>query len=296
MAMYHVKGLGKNAYKFFGPEIGTVESSRIQIESCLRTALAAREFELYFQPQYRMDRSLVGFEALLRWNSPKLGMVSPAVFIPVAEQTGLIVPIGQWVLEEACRQIAAWSAAGHTAFRVAVNVSAFQFAREDFPESVAQFLRVMGISPERIELELTETAIMTDISKSSAQLRELRDLGLAVWIDDFGTGYSSLSYLQRLPVDGIKIDQSFVKDLSSDPVSALPMIEAIVNLAHNLNLRVMAEGVETEEQLQFLRDASCDLAQGYLFSRALPGAEATAVLASQQETAKTNAEELLVLR
>ena len=295
VAMYHVKRLGKNAFRFFGPEIGTLESNRVQIESCLRTALAAREFEVHYQPQYRLDGELTGFEALLRWRSPTLGTVSPALFIPIAEETGLVIPIGQWVLEEACRQTAAWIAAGYADFRVAVNVSAFQFARADFPESVAHFLRVMGIPPQRIELELTETVIMTDVAKSSAQLQELRELGLAVWIDDFGTGYSSLSYLQRLPVDGIKIDQSFVRGLTGDPSSALPMIEAIVNLAHNLNLRVIAEGVETQEQLQFLRNSGCDLAQGFLFHPALAAQSATDLLAARDARSRSYPEEVLVL-
>ena len=293
MAMYSVKRLGKNAYSFFGPEIGNVESGRIEIESCLRTALSSREFEVYYQPQYRLDRRLTGFEALLRWNSPRLGIVSPSVFIPIAEETGLIIPIGQWVLEEACRQTAAWNAQGYTGFRVAVNVSAFQFARTDFPQNVAQFLHVMGVPPQQIELELTETAIMTNVAKSSAQLRELRELGLAVWIDDFGTGYSSLSYLQRLPVDGIKIDQSFVKDLGKEQSSALPMIEAIVKLAHTLNLRVIAEGVETEEQLRYLQDSGCDLAQGYLFNRALAVPQATALLENELGLVTANSEEAL---
>ena len=250
----------------------------MEIESHLRNALANREFELYYQPQFRLDRSLAGFEALLRWTNPKLGSVSPARFIPVAESAGIIVSIGQWVLEEACRQTAEWNAAGFSGFRMAVNVSAFQFARTDFAADVAHLLALTNIAPHQLELELTETAIMQDVSKSSAQLRRLRESGVTVSIDDFGTGYSSLSYLQRLPVDAIKIDQSFVRDLSTDCSGSLKMIHAIVDLGHDLHLRVVAEGVETEEQLHHVRSAGCDLAQGFLFDRPLTKNNATLLL------------------
>jgi len=291
IAMYHVKRQGKNAHNFFVPEMATRESKRIEIESHLRNALANQEFELYYQPQVRLDGGLTGFEALLRWTNPKIGTVSPSRFIPIAEATGLIIPIGQWVLEEACRQLAEWTAAGFQGFRMAVNVSTFQFARADFAASVAHLLAVMRIEPRRFELELTETAIMKDIARSSAQLRKLRESGVTIAIDDFGTGYSSLSYLQRLPVDAIKIDQSFVRSLGISPSSSLPMVQAIANLAHDLNLLVVAEGVETEEQLGYLRTVGCDLAQGYLFDEPLTKHKATMLLATSRNQMATGPEE-----
>ena len=292
MAMYQAKGLGKNSYHFFVPEMADLELDRVEIEIQLKTALAGREFEVYYQPQYRLDRSLAGFEALLRWTNSKLGSVSPGRFIPIAEATGLIAPIGQWVLEEACRQMSEWADLGFENFRMAVNVSAYQFARADFPESVAQVLRKRGISPDRLELELTETAIMGDVAKSASQLCEIRNLGMDVSIDDFGTGYSSLSYLQRLPVDAIKIDRSFVQALSASPQSSLTMIQAIVNLAHDLNLRVVGEGVETEEQLRHLQQVRCDLTQGYLLDRPLTARAAMELL--ERQAAKP--EEVLALQ
>ena len=278
IAMYSVKRMGKNAHSFFAPAMATSEADRIVIETHLRNALAAREFELLYQPQFHLDRTLAGFEALLRWTNPTLGAVSPSRFIPVAESTGLIVSIGDWVLEEACRQTAGWIAAGFANFRMAVNVSARQFARPDFPATVSRHLRNSGVAPHKIELELTETAIMSEIAKSSSQLLEVRESGVAVAIDDFGTGYSSLSYLQRLPVDAIKIDQSFVQGLGTGPSNSLTMIQAIVNLAHDLHLRVIAEGVETEEQLEVLQSLHCDVAQGFLLGTPLSVHDATALL------------------
>ena len=294
IAMYHVKRVGKNAHTFFVHGMADVEGGRAEIETHLRNALANREFELHYQPQFRLDRSLAGFEALLRWTNPKLGSVSPARFIPVAEAAGLIVPIGQWVLEEACRQTAEWNALGFSDFRMAVNVSAFQFARPDFAVTVAHLLRIMGIAPHQLELELTETAIMQDVVKSSAQLLRLRESGVTVSIDDFGTGYSSLSYLQRLPVDSIKIDQSFIRDLSSSRSSSLTMIQAIVDLAHDLRLVVVAEGVETEEQLAHVRSAGCDLAQGFLFHRPLNERAAALLLEERRKHLSANSEQILM--
>jgi EAL domain-containing protein (putative c-di-GMP-specific phosphodiesterase class I) len=209
---------------------------------------------------------------LIRWNSPEFGPVSPAEFIPVAEGSSLIVPIGTWALTEACRQSVAWQRAGYAPVKMAVNVSARQLAETDFVDVVRKALAESGLDPEMLELELTETTLMEHVEESLERLRQLRDLGVTMAIDDFGTGYSSLSYLQKLPVASVKIDLSFVRDIS-EAASTIPVIQAIIDLAHGMGLKVVAEGVETEHQLQTLRGLGCDNIQGYLVSRPIPASD-----------------------
>jgi EAL domain-containing protein (putative c-di-GMP-specific phosphodiesterase class I) len=212
----------------------------------------------------------VGFEALLRWDHPERGTISPGIFIPIAEETGLVVLIGKWVLAQACQQLAAWRSAGYEELRMAVNVSTLQFERQDWVETIAATLESSGVPPSALELELTETVVMKNCERAAERLAQLRALGISSAIDDFGTGYSSLKYLQHLPIDTLKIDQSFVRNL--DPLSDGEsgngaIVRAIVTLAQQLGLRVVAEGVETNEELELLRRLGCDLVQGFLFSK-----------------------------
>jgi EAL domain-containing protein (putative c-di-GMP-specific phosphodiesterase class I) len=241
----------------------------MEIEQALRRALECGELQLYYQPQVKADGRLTGLEALLVWNHPKLGPTSPGQFIPVAEESGMIVPIGLWALGEACRQNVAWQKACGARVKVAVNVSATQFSRTDFVESVAQALAKSGLDPALLELELTESVVMRDPEESARQMDRLRALGVSIAIDDFGTGYSSLSYLRRLPIDSLKIDRSFLKEIDRD-ANTIPLVRAIVALAHGLGLTVVAEGVETRHQLEGLREVGCDRFQGFLLGGPAP--------------------------
>jgi predicted signal transduction protein with EAL and GGDEF domain len=279
LAMYHAKGRGKSCWQIYAPELGAVFRKRMSIERNLEGAIADQELEVYYQAQTDAYRHVLGFEALVRWNNPVVGVVSPEVFIPVAEESGLIIPIGDWVLRQACSQSAAWSAAGHPAPRVAVNVSARQLAQDDFVSSVQHALEDSSLPPHCLELELTETALMKNLDDCVERLTQLRNLGVSISIDDFGTGYSSLSYLQKLPVTSLKIDKSFVREITEKSKNTLPLIQAIVDLAHGLGLHVVAEGVETERQLHALRNAGCDMVQGYLLHRPQPAREVEALLA-----------------
>jgi diguanylate cyclase (GGDEF)-like protein/PAS domain S-box-containing protein len=280
-AMYRAKTHGKNSYEFFTPDLGAAVLEQLEIETALRRALDNGELQLYYQPQLDMQKKLAGLEALLVWNHPKLGTLRPAQFIPVAEDSGLIVPIGGWVLREACRQNAAWKKAGLRVAKVAINVSPMQFARADFAEAVREALAESALDPSLLELELTESVVMRDIDESARQLERLRVLGVGIAIDDFGTGYSSLSYLRRLPVDALKIDQSFLKAVESD-ATTMSLVQAIVSVAHSLGLCVIAEGVETELQLEALRQVGCDKVQGYLFGRPVPAEAAESLLGKWQ--------------
>jgi EAL domain-containing protein (putative c-di-GMP-specific phosphodiesterase class I) len=228
-----------------------------------------------------MDGKLAGLEALLVWNHPKLGLIPPAQFIPVAEECGLSVPIGGWVLRQACQQHAEWRRAGQAPVKIAVNVSVTQFTRPGFVEVVAQVLKETGLEPACLELEITESVVMRDVKGSAQQMERLRTLGVGLSIDDFGTGYSSLSYLRTLPIDTLKIDQSFLQEVDSVP-NTMPLLRAIVALAHSLRLCVVAEGVEYERQLEALREVGCDRVQGYLIGEPMP-AEATSRLLSQTQ-------------
>jgi diguanylate cyclase (GGDEF)-like protein len=276
LAMYHAKGRGKNGWQTYMPELGAVLLRRMSVEKALESAVENGELELYYQAQTDLKLQLTGAEALLRWYNPELGQVHPATFIPVAEESGLIVPIGTWVLEQACRQTAAWLKAGFPVGRIAVNISARQLGQTGFMEGVRSALERSGLSPDCLELELTETALMYDLENCMNRLQSLRELGVSVAIDDFGTGYSSLFYLQRLPVSRVKIDQSFVHGITGRSQETLPLIRAIVDLAHGLGLKVIAEGVESESQLEALTKAGCDLVQGFLIHRPQPASQVEA--------------------
>jgi diguanylate cyclase (GGDEF)-like protein len=267
-AMYSAKHLGRNNFQFFTADLNQEVQERMLIEGGLRNAIQRDELSLLYQPKIDLaTRQIYGAEALLRWVHPKLGKISPARFVPVAEEAGLVGQIGEWVLRTACRQIREWQDAGF-ALQVAVNVSARQFQQYDVAELVMGIMNETGALPENLELELTESAVMNDAETSIVTLERLAALGVQIAIDDFGTGYSSLSYLKRLPLDVLKIDQSFVRDISSDPNDAA-IVRAIITLARSLGIKVIAEGVENEAQLAFLNAYGCQYAQGYLFGEPL---------------------------
>lgn len=277
-AMYRAKERGGNSYQFFTPEMDLRARKRLSLESALRNALERREFVLHYQPQIDLaTQNVIGAEALLRWNHPEQGLIAPADFIPLLEETGLIVPVGEWVLREACAQATAWRQAGLPPLRMAVNLSARQLRHERFADTVATALADTGMDPDGLELEITESAVMQQVEACLETLRQIHALGVQISMDDFGTGYSSLSHLKLLPIDTVKIDRSFVRDIPADENDAA-IVQAIIVLAHTLRLNVIAEGVETQEQLEFLRAHSCDAMQGYLFSRPLPADEITSLL------------------
>ena len=280
LAMYRAKESGRNTYQLYTVEMQTRVTERLALESRLRQALARGEFELHYQPQVDLRTNRVfGCEALIRWEQPELGKVSPVRYIPLAEETGLIVPIGEWVLRTACRQCKSWLDAGLPEVTVAVNISARQFREKNLFQLVQTILAETGLAPGQLELEVTESVIMHDAQQVIASLQAFRDMGVRLSVDDFGTGYSSLSYLKRFPVDRLKIDQSFVRDLSTD-ADDVAIAQAIITLGHTLNLRVIAEGVETPEQLAFLRAHQCDEMQGYLFGKPMPAEEFGKMLAT----------------
>ncbi len=269
-AMYHAKESGRNTYRFFDEVMNVNALERLHLENGLRKALENDEFQLYYQPQVELASGrIIGTEALLRWFSGVMGGVSPARFIPLAEECGLIVPIGEWVLQAACRQARAWQDAGLPPVPVAVNLSALQFRRSDIVATVAQALCNSRLDGRWLELELTESLLMQSGPDVAATLERLKALGVRLSIDDFGTGYSSLAYLKRFPVDQLKIDQSFVRDVTGNPDDAA-IVRAIIQLGQSLRLEVIAEGTETPEQMDFLRREGCSAAQGYLFSPPLP--------------------------
>jgi diguanylate cyclase (GGDEF)-like protein/PAS domain S-box-containing protein len=277
-AMYRAKAEGRNRYRFFEPEMTVAARARMALELSLRPALAREEFELHYQPRVDLrSMAVVGMEALLRWRHPQQGMVPPQQFIGIAEETGLINPIGRWVLREACRQTRRLIDEFGRPIRVSVNVSARQLAQQGFVDEVREALAASGLAPIALELELTESALIEDLERTAAMLGELQGLGVKLAVDDFGTGYSGLAYLRRLPIDVLKLDRSFV--LQDDGrISAFDFVKAFVDMAHALQMSVVAEGVETAEVLDFLRAASCDEAQGYLLGRPLPLAELRALL------------------
>jgi EAL domain-containing protein (putative c-di-GMP-specific phosphodiesterase class I) len=246
---------------------------RLTLEACLRTAIGTQEFRLEYQPCVDAHTgTLVAVEGLLRWNSPQIGKVSPAQFIPVAEDTRLIIPIGAWVIDEACQQIAAWDAEGLMPVRVSINLSAIQLSGRDLIGTLADSLARHRVDPGRLELEITETVLMDNAENYLATINAIRALGVKLSLDDFGTGYSSLSYLNRFPLDRLKIDRAFVLDMLDAPAD-LAIIRAIIELGHELGLRVVAEGVENEHQARILRTIGCDELQGFLFSKALSPAD-----------------------
>jgi diguanylate cyclase (GGDEF)-like protein/PAS domain S-box-containing protein len=270
LAMYQVKASGRNALRFFDPEMQAVIATRVALETDLREGLLENQFILHYQPQLDHTRRITGAEALIRWQHPRRGMVSPAEFIPLAEETGLILPLGLWVLKTACMQLADWAKHPETNHLVlAVNVSAHQFRQTGFVEEVLTTLEQSGATPGKLKLELTESLLLDDVDDIIAKMSRLKCKGVCFSLDDFGTGYSSLSYLKRLPLDQLKIDQSFVRDVLSNPDDAA-IARTIVALAHSLGMEVIAEGVETEAQHAFLFENGCFAYQGYLFSRPVP--------------------------
>ena len=273
LAMYQAKAAGRNTLRFFDPQMQAVVSARAVLETDLRTALEQQHFLLYYQPQVAADGSLIGAEALVRWLHPARGLVSPADFIPLAEDTGLILPLGQWVLETACAQLEVWAKKPENAhWTLAVNVSARQFRQPLFVEQVLATLEHTGANPQRLKLELTESLLVDNVDEVITKMRALKEIGVGFSLDDFGTGYSSLSYLKRLPLDQLKIDQSFVRDLLSDPDDAV-IARAIVALGHSLGMQVIAEGVETAAQREMLAELGCDAYQGYHFGRPAPASD-----------------------
>lgn len=277
LAMYNAKDKGSH-YQFYSAEMNSTTNHRLVMERELHKALDRSELLLYYQPKMDLrNEKILGIEALLRWRHPEMGMVSPGDFIPIAEENGLIFPIGKWVLCTACTQNKTWQQAGYPPVRVSVNLSARQFQQPDLIEMIDDVLHETGLDPEWLEIEITESALMKDVEATISKLRQLRQRGILISIDDFGQGYSSLSYLKRFPLDILKIDRSFVSELTEDLVNEA-IVKAIITLGHNLNLSVIAEGVENEQQVVFLRQQRCDGIQGYVFSRPLPAIEVTKLL------------------
>jgi diguanylate cyclase (GGDEF)-like protein/PAS domain S-box-containing protein len=277
-AMYHAKEQGRNNYQFFTAAMNAAAGERLTLERDLRTALAEKQFELHYQPQvYTLDGRVYGLEALVRWRHPERGLIPPLKFISITEETGLIEPLGTWVLDEACRQMAVWRKRGIQNLRMAVNLSAHQLRSSALVTQVEEIMDRHGISPDELELEVTESAAMEDPERAIGHLGALRKLGVALAIDDFGTGHSSLAYLKLLPIQTLKLDRTFVRDIESDENDAA-ISAATLALARNLGLKVVAEGVETQAQRDFLAAHQCDFLQGYLFSKPLPADEATAFL------------------
>jgi len=272
-AMYRAKDSGRNSYRFYTPEMNARARELLSMESSLRRALDRREFLLYYQPKVSVvTGEIVGVEALLRWRHSDRGLVSPGDFMPVLEETGLIMPVGEWVIEAVCTQLREWSGAGIVVKPVAINLSARQFADKDLGITIQRILERYGIDPGLIEFEITESSLMTNTEESTAALEFLANLGVGLSIDDFGTGYSSLGYLKRFPLDALKIDRSFVRDITTNTDDAT-ITRAVISMAHSLGLKVIAEGVETEEQITFLAEHGCDEIQGYYFSQPLPADE-----------------------
>jgi diguanylate cyclase (GGDEF)-like protein len=277
-ALSRAKEQGRNHYQFYTDDMNAAAFERLMLESRLRKALEQGEFVLYYQPKVSLaDGAVVGVEALLRWFHPDLGLVPPAEFIPLAEETGLIVPIGAWVLRTACAQVCRWHRMGHAPLELAVNLSARQFQERDLVAVIAAAVEESGIAPGLLELELTESVIIRDTADAGRRLKELTALGIRLAVDDFGTGHSALGYLRNFPFTSLKIDRSFIRDVDRDPNSAA-LAQAIITIASSLQLKVVAEGVETREQLELLRGFGCQELQGYVFSRPLPPEELLALL------------------
>jgi diguanylate cyclase (GGDEF)-like protein len=270
LALHRAKSAGRNCFVVFSRDLSEEIQRRVLLEARLKHALERKELALHYQPKQEiMSGRVVGWEALLRWQSPELGAISPEEFIPVAEQSGLILPIGDWVLREACRQLRAWQSQGLAAGTMAVNLSTRQFRQTDLAEEISAALKDTGLAPGDLELELTESSIMDNLAAAASVLTELEQLGIRIAVDDFGTGYSSLSYLKSFPIHCLKIDRSFISDIPGDDNDAA-IVRTIIALADNLGLTVVAEGVETDAQLAYLRANRCDQVQGFLFSRPLP--------------------------
>ncbi len=278
LAMYDAKKEGKGRARFYVPQLHKRLHQTLKIETALSHAIELEELELYYQPLVSLRTGeIVGMEALLRWDRPGIGLISPEEFIPIAEETGLILPIGEWVLKTACEQNRVWQGNGHVALTIAVNVSSLQFEQEDFVEMVALVIKETCLEAHSLKLEMTESLFLKNTERIIERLHRLKDMGLKLSIDDFGTGYSSLGYLKRFPIDSLKIDRSFINGIAENEDDAV-LAKTIIALAHNLRLDVIAEGIETEEQLIFLQEHQCDIGQGYLFSRPVPSENAGTLL------------------
>ena len=276
-AMYRAKDDGRDTIRFFLPSMQAAADSRLAIEKELRHALEKGELSLYFQPQVNAQGEILGAETLARWNHPEKGFISPATFIPIAEATGLILPIGEWVLRSACEQLKAWSDIGLHISHLAVNVSPRQFRQPNFIQQIQTILDETGADPSMLGLELTEGMVIDNIVDTIDKMQGLKKLGVELSIDDFGTGYSSLAYLKKMPLDILKIDQSFVRDIEND-VNDAAIVDTIISMAKHLDLKVIAEGVETSFELNFLADKGCTIYQGYFFSKPLPSPDFTELL------------------
>jgi diguanylate cyclase (GGDEF)-like protein len=282
MALYHAKADGRGTFRFFEPEMDAQLQARRVLEVDLRKAIGNGEFELFYQPQINIEANEIGgFEALLRWHHPERGLVPPAEFIPVIEDTGLISPLGDWIIEEACREAASWP----RDINVAVNLSPIQFRNRGLVQSVTRALAVSGLAPHRLELEITESVLLQDSETTVSTLHQLRRLGVRIAMDDFGTGYSSLSYLRSFPFDKIKIDQSFVREMSQR-TDCLAIVQSVASLGASLGMPTVAEGIETEDQLRQIQAAGCTDAQGYYFGRPKPARELVHTLAALKHKAK----------
>ena len=277
-AMYHAKAQGRNNFQFFAESMNKSSVELLLLENNLHKAIEQNELCLYYQPQVSIETGkLVGMEALIRWQQPDKGFISPGVFIPVAEETGMIMQIGEWVFREACEQGMSWINAGYELQKISVNLSGRQLKDEGLPKLISGILQETGMPPAKLCIELTETSLILDPDTALARLTRIKELGVTLSLDDFGTGYSSLSYLKRFPIDTLKIDQAFIRDVKVDHEDAA-LVKAIISMAHGLKMDVIAEGVEIKEQLGFLSDNQCDSYQGYLFSRPLPADEMEAML------------------
>jgi EAL domain-containing protein (putative c-di-GMP-specific phosphodiesterase class I) len=279
-AMYEAKQTGRNNFQFFRRDMQARLADRQLLEADLRYALGRNEFLLHYQPKFDLQtKQITGVEALIRWAHPQRGILSPGQFVPIAEECGLILHIGRWVLLEACRQARAWNDAGLGIVPVAVNVSASEFADKDFISGVRAVLIATGLEPANLELELTESVLMQDAESTVRTLGALKAMGVRLAIDDFGTGYSSFTYLRRFPVDALKLDQSFVQEITADPGDAT-IVSAMINIGKSLKQRVIAEGVETRAQFNFLQHHGCNEGQGYYFSRPVGAVQAEQLIAA----------------
>jgi EAL domain-containing protein (putative c-di-GMP-specific phosphodiesterase class I) len=281
VAMYRAKDRGRNTYQFYTPDMNAKAHELFRLEGSLRKALEHDQLTLYYQPQIDVATGkIVGLEALIRWEHPNDGIILPGEFIHLAEETGLIVPIGEWVLRAACLQIKAWQESGYPPVHVAVNISGRQFRHVDLVRTVDQTLDETGVDPRLLSLEITESVIMHEVESTLETLYELTRMGVQLAIDDFGTGYSSLGYLKRFPIAKLKIDRSFIRDVTSNSNDAA-IVSSIIALGLGMNMEVIAEGVETVEQLRFLSEKGCRIGQGYLFSEPLPPADVVRFLRGQ---------------
>jgi EAL domain-containing protein (putative c-di-GMP-specific phosphodiesterase class I) len=287
-AMYRAKELGRNNFQFHSSELHARSLERLALQDGLRHAVERNELSLVYQPQIDLASGCMqGVEALLRWHHPERGAISPATFIPIAEEAGLIVPIGDWVLRSACKQAARWAASGLPRLTVAVNVSARQFGEPGWVDSVKRVLDETGLDPSCLELELTESLVMHDVEQAVNVMQRLRALKVRFAIDDFGTGYSSLALLKRLPIEQLKIDRTFVRDIADDDDDKA-IVSAVISIGHRLNMTVVAEGVETVEQVEFLRANGCDSIQGYHVGRPMPAGDIEAMLLPSRSAVARN--------